>query len=213
MNKSEYMELFIEETREHLQLLNEGLLKIEKKPGDDGPINEIFRAAHTMKGMAATMGFEQITELTHKMESLLVKIREKDLVLSSAISDLLFACVDTLEQMLENIIQGKKKEIDISYLIIQLNNFENPTHNINIDTINELANNSWKELNEYEQKVIIEAQKQNLNIYRCLINISSDCVMKSVRVFMVFKSLEAIGEIIKSVPSSQDLEEIGRAHV
>ncbi|KJS87498.1 MAG: chemotaxis protein CheA [Peptococcaceae bacterium BICA1-8] len=207
MNKSEYMDLFIEETREHLQFLNEGLLQIEKKPDDDGPINEIFRAAHTIKGMAATMGFEQITEITHKMENLLVKIREKDLVLSTAISDVLFGCVDTLEQMLENIIQGQKKEIDISYLITQLNNFENPVHISKIATINESINNSWNELNEYEHTLIVEAQKQNLNIYRFSINVSSDCVMKSVRVFMVFKSLEGIGEIIKSVPSSQDLED------
>ncbi|NLT94237.1 MAG: chemotaxis protein CheA [Clostridia bacterium] len=200
MNKNEYLDLFFEETREHLQLLNEGLLKIEQNPADEEPINEIFRAAHTIKGMAATMGFEQITELTHKMENLLGKIRDKELNFSSDISDLLFKCVDTLEQMINNI--DENKEIEIAHLINQLTNFEKADPQKE-NQIKEETNS----LNEYENKVIIEAQKQNLNVFKCVINVSPECVMKAVRVFMVFKSLEEIGEIIKSIPNSQDLED------
>lgn len=201
MNKNEYLELFFEETREHLQLLNEGLLKIEQNPGDEEPIHEIFRAAHTIKGMAATMGFENITELTHKMENLLGKIRDKELALSSRIIDLLFKCLDTLEKMVEN-INDNNGNIDISHLISELMVLEKG--NINVDKQNSVQADS---LNEYENKVILEAQKQKLNVYKCIINVAPTCVMKSVRVFMVFKSLEEIGEIIKSIPDSQDLED------
>jgi len=202
MNTSEYMDLFIEETREHLQLLNEGLLKIEKNPSDEEPIHEIFRAAHTLKGMAATMGFEQITELTHKMENLLGKIRDKELTLSPQISDLLFKCVDTLEQMVENITNNSDGEIDINYLVSRLTGLEKPDYDPGEQPVS--ANT---DLNEYEHRLIHEAQKRGLNVFKCLINIAADCVMKSVRVFMVFKSLEENGEIIKSVPNSQDLED------
>ena len=155
MNKNEYLELFFEETREHLQLLNEGLLKIEQNPGDEEPIHEIFRAAHTIKGMAATMGFENITELTHKMENLLGKIRDKELALSSRIIDLLFKCLDTLEKMVEN-INDNNGNIDISHLISELMVLEKG--NINVDKQNSVQADS---LNEYENKVILEAQNKS----------------------------------------------------
>ena len=200
MNKNDYLELFFEETREHLQLLNEGLLRIEQNPSDEEPIHEIFRAVHTIKGMAATMGFEQITELSHKMENLLGKIRDKEMNLSPNISDLLFDCVDKLEQMIDNI--NDNKEMDISQLLSQLTYLEKQ----DLSQENPAPQDDAL-LNEYENKVIIEAQKQNLNVYKCIINVSPECIMKAVRVFMVFKSLEEIGEIIKSIPHSQDLED------
>ncbi|MGI6226651.1 MAG: chemotaxis protein CheW [Peptococcales bacterium] len=205
MNKNEYMDLFIEETRENLQLINEGLLKIEKEPGDDTPIHEIFRAAHTIKGMAATMGFEYITELTHKMENLLGKIRDKEMGLSSFITDTLFKCVDVLEQMVENIsLDNNSSEIDLSSLIAELVRLEQPAYTPQSKT---QTISSHTDLNEFEINVITEAQKQDFYVYKCIIAVSPTCVMKAVRAFMVFKSLEKIGEIIKSIPSSQDLED------
>lgn len=204
MNTSEYMDLFIEEARENLQLLNEGLLKIENEPDNEEPIHEIFRAAHTLKGMSATMGFEQITELTHKMENLLGKIRDKEIVQSSLITDLLFRCVDTLEQLVEYISDGRSSEMDISPLLKQLVILEKPVNTPELEAIAIPSNNV---LNEYELKVIEEAQKQKFRVYKCKIDVSPGCVMKAVRVFMVFKNLEEIGEIIKSIPNSQDLED------
>ena len=88
MNMNEYLNLFLEESREHLQNINEGLLKLEQNPQDEETLNEIFRSAHTLKGMAATMGYENIAELTHKMENLLSKLREFEVEFTSEIGDL-----------------------------------------------------------------------------------------------------------------------------
>ncbi len=109
------------------------------------------------------MGFEQITELSHKMENLLGKIRDKEMNLSPNISDLLFDCVDKLEQMIDNI--NDNKEMDISQLLSQLTYLEKQ----DLSQENPAPQDDAL-LNEYENKVIIEAQKQNLNVYKCIIN-------------------------------------------
>ena len=103
MDTSQYLDLFLEESMENVQILNQSLLSLESDPGNLEAVDEIFRAAHTIKGMSATMGFENIAQLTHKMESLLDKIREKELVLNEEIIDVLFQSVDALESMMESV--------------------------------------------------------------------------------------------------------------
>jgi len=204
---NDYMDLFLEESREHLQILNKKLLELEQNPGDRDAINEIFRAVHTFKGMSATMDFGQITKLTHKMENLLDKLREETLSFSSDLGNFLFQCVDILEAMIENIASGANKEFNITDLLNKLAFYEQ------INGVNELQEKNKKtvdaivDFNEYEQKLLNEAKKQNLNTYQITVEIASACVMKSVRAFMVFKNLEEIGEIIKSIPDAQDIED------
>lgn len=207
MNTNEYLDLFLEEAREHLQNLNDGLLRLEQEPEDQEAINEIFRAAHTLKGMAATMGYEQIAELTHRMENLLSKIREEEVKSTQSLSDLLFKCVDTLEEMVENIAGGNTKEFNISQLITDLTSLEtgkaitSPTQEIKNSEDNQI------EFNEFENNLIAKAKEQEFNTFKIIIEISPNCVMKGVRAFMVFRNLEEIGEIIKSIPTSQELED------
>src|SRR3954451_21425292 len=103
MDINQYLEMFIDESKEHLQACNEHLLELEKNPGDLAIVNEIFRSAHTLKGMSATMGYEDLANLTHKMENVLDEIRNEKLEVSPEILDVVFQAVDDLEAMVMSI--------------------------------------------------------------------------------------------------------------
>lgn len=94
------------ESREHLQTLNRCLLNLENNSEDFSILDEIFRSAHTIKGMSATMGFAVIAELTHEMENILDLLRKADLKVTSEIIDTLFKCIDALEQLIEHAATG-----------------------------------------------------------------------------------------------------------
>src|SRR5659263_125370 len=119
MDTSQYMSMFLEESMENLQTLNEALLTLEQQPENIDKLNEIFRVAHTIKGMAATMGYTQMAELTHKMEDVLSKFREGKRKISKDVVTTLFKCLDTLEQMVNNITDGGEKQLPIEDLILQ----------------------------------------------------------------------------------------------
>ncbi len=113
MDTSQYMSMFLEESLENLQTLNESLLDLEQNPDDTDKVNEIFRVAHTIKGMAATMGFTDLAELTHKMEDVLAEFREGKLKVTQDVVTVLFDCLDTLEKMVDNVQEGSEEKIDI----------------------------------------------------------------------------------------------------
>jgi two-component system chemotaxis sensor kinase CheA len=205
MNMNEYLNLFLEESREHLQNINEGLLKLEQNPQDEETLNEIFRSAHTLKGMAATMGYENIAELTHKMENLLSKLREFEVEFTSEIGDLFFKCVDSLDLMVEKIASGNNEDHDISDLVELLIYYEQQDSSQRNILEQDLEENI--DFNEFEEKLITQGLNNNFNFYKITVEIAEDCVMKGVRAFMVFRSLEEIGEIIKSIPSTQEIED------
>ena len=117
MDMTQYLQMFIEESRDHLQNLNDNLLKLENDPNDSEIINEIFRSAHTLKGMSGTMGFTNTQKLTHNMENLLSEIREGNIKPNSNIVDVLFESLDALENYLDEVVntgnEGNKKYEDI----------------------------------------------------------------------------------------------------
>ena len=122
METNQYMEMFLDESREHLQSLNDGLLSLENDPEDLSVLNEIFRNAHTLKGMSATMGYTKTAELTHDMENLLDMLRKEQLKVSSEIIDVIFKCVDSLQEMVENIGNGESEDlVDVSDLVRMVN--------------------------------------------------------------------------------------------
>ena len=120
MDTSQYMSMFLEESLDNLQTLNESLLELEQNPDDTDKINEIFRVAHTIKGMAATMGFNDIAELTHKMEDVLSEFREGELKVSQDVVTILFDCLDTLEKMVDNVQEGIDEQVDIEPIMAKL---------------------------------------------------------------------------------------------
>ena len=216
MDTSQYMSMFLEESMENLQTLNESLLELEQNPEDIDKLNEIFRVAHTIKGMAATMGFSQMAELTHNMENILSEFREGKLKVTEKVVTVLFRCLDTLEKMVNNISEDISEDISIDEILKDLHEMaeigENPKVNEKKieNTPQEISNNDKIErvtLDEYDIDVIKQAKEKMYNAFTVNILISENTLLKAARAFLIFKSLEEYGEIIKSVPGAEDLED------
>lgn len=212
MDLSKYLEMFLEESREHLQNLNTGLLDLEQDPGSVQIINELFRSAHTLKGMSATMGFMNIAELTHEMENLLQLFRSGERILNERQVEVLFKALDTLEQMVEEVANGGEITINVDAFIDMLRSCAQDDSIIPSDQALDTDDGSTNlqdciELNEYEKNVLLDAKAQGINVWIIKISIREACVMKSARAFMVFQQLESLGEVIKTCPSVQDIEE------
>lgn len=213
MEMSQYLEVFIEESREHIQSCNENLLKLENDPDNLELINEVFRSAHTLKGMSATMGFEDMANLTHQMENVLDGVRNGKYKFSSELLDIIFMAIDHLESMVNSIAAGGEGKEDVSDAINKLKMIESGKIVNQSDTTQtaeiDQANISKTNLNydQFEITVLEQANEQGYKVYEVSIFIRPDCLLKAARVYMVFDVLEKIGDIIKSVPSVEQLEE------
>lgn len=213
MGMSQYLEVFIEESREHIQSCNENLLKLENDPDNLELINEVFRSAHTLKGMSATMGFEDMANLTHQMENVLDGVRNGKYKFSSELLDIIFIAIDHLESMVNSIAAGGEGKEDVSDAISKLKMIEsgkivNQTDTTKPADISD-TNISKTNLNydQFEITVLEQAMEQGYQAYEVSVFIRPDCLLKAARVFMVFDILEKIGDIIKSVPNVEQLEE------
>lgn len=217
MDTSQYMSMFLEESLENLQTLNESLLELEQNPEDTDKVNEIFRVAHTIKGMAATMGFTDLAELTHKMEDVLAEFREGELKVTQDVVTVLFDCLDTLEKMVDNVQEGSDEKVDIEGIMAALADIKNngngqasnnvPESTTETSENNVIANKDLSlELNEYDISVIKQAAQKGFNSIELKITLSENTLLKSARAFLIVKDLEDNGEILKSDPSTEDIE-------
>ncbi len=214
MDMNQYMQMFIEESQENLQRLNENLLSLEKDPEDLAILNEIFRIAHTLKGMAGTMGFTKMQNLTHNAENVLSELRTGEIKVSTGLIDVLFESLDALENYVDEIIQtGTEGHEEYGHLIESLNDVleegGTPTSPI-IEQESAQEENTFlgdTDLPEAQQNIVREAQRQALNVYNIHISLSPTCVLKSARAFIIFRELESIGEIIHAIPPVQDIED------
>lgn len=219
MDMSQYLDVFLEESREHLESLNQKLLELEKNTGNLSALNEIFRAAHTLKGMSSTMGFEDLADLTHHMEDVLSDLKEGLLIANSSVVDVLFKCLDRIQMMVDNIEQTGSSSLDNQDLIYLLENIKQGEASAIIESdlpyesdISELDDENNEQItdfqfNDYEITVLKEANSKGFNIFYVKVDIDPDCLMKSVRAFMVFRAIEEEGEVIKSIPAAQELDE------
>ena len=119
MDVSQYLEIFIDETEEHLQTLSDCIMELEKEPENMDTINEIFRAAHSLKGMAGTMGFKRMQRLTHDMENVFQEVRSDKVKVNSNMIDLLFKCLDAIESYLNNVKASSDEGTEDNELIIK----------------------------------------------------------------------------------------------
>ncbi|MFJ7929464.1 chemotaxis protein CheW [Peribacillus sp. NPDC096448] len=215
MDMNQYLEVFIEESKEHLQTCSEQLLVLEKNPEDLSIVNEIFRSAHTLKGMSATMGYEDLANLTHKMENVLDAIRNSQIVLSPELFDVIFLAVDDLEAMVMSIAEGGDGKRNVMGVVHQLEMIEKGESPVS-STIAEVAAASAVlekeemtvgEYDEFEWTVLQQSKDQGFNSFEISIGLREDCLLKAARVFMVFEVLEKSGEVIKSHPPVELLEE------
>ena len=220
MDVSQYLEIFIDETSEHLQNLSQQLMSLEEEPGNSDTINEIFRAAHSLKGMAGTMGFKRMQNLTHVMENVFSEVRNGKMSVTANLVDVLFQCLDALENYLESIQQTSDEGTeDNESIIALLNKFLEGGG----EAAKEAAPAKKKEeqakpaaasanvsnlaFSEFEVNAIKQAFDKGINVYKLVVHVDENCILKAARAFLVFKSLEDLGEIIKSDPYVQDIED------
>lgn len=219
MDMSQYLEIFIEETREHLQSLNQCLLQLEKNPQDSSMLNEIFRVAHTLKGMSGTMGFNRMSRLTHDMEDVLQALRNNEMKVSTELIDLLFKCLDALEgynaRIVETGSEGTEENTSIINALAEMIEKKGAAGTAAAAKASPgaVSNASSPEqavdlaLNQYDLNVINKAAALGNNAYQITVKLNKGCVLKSARAFIIFKTLERHSEIIKSEPKVQDIED------
>ncbi|GAE37342.1 chemotaxis protein CheA [Halalkalibacter akibai] len=216
MINTEYLDVFLDESQEHLQAINDNLLKLEQTPNDLSIVGEVFRSAHTLKGMAATMGFEDLAHLTHNMENVLDLIRNSKLEATSAVLDVVFLAVDDLEAMVTDIATGGEGKRDVSAVVQQLEKIEKGESPTSLEAELEKMVQPEEDANvllleesydEFERTVIDQSFEQGYSAYQIKISIDEKAMLKAARVFMVFDVLEQVGEVIKSTPSAELLEE------
>ena len=215
MDTNKYMDMFLDESHEHLQSLNDGLLSLEDNMEDTSVVNEIFRNAHTLKGMSATMGFNKIAELTHEMEDVLDLIRKEQLKLNEDIIDTLFKCVDSLGQMIDSVGNGEAEDVvDVSDLVKKLSSISKPDQAAAQAAAPAAAaaaapaeNKISIELADVDKDVIKQAQETGMQAIHVRVTLAETCLLKSARSYMVMNALDELGDVIKSVPSAEDLEQ------
>ena len=225
MDVSQYLEIFIDETKEHLQNLNTSILELEQDPENMDTVNEIFRAAHSLKGMAGTMGYKRMQTLTHDMENVFSEVRNGTIKVNAEIIDVLFQILDALDEYLNNIQSSADEGTnDNENLIKALNEFldgkgkgaakeeskgaESSAAKEEVQTSGD-DKNKWKLLkfNESQTHVMQEATAKGMNVIGLTVYVQESCILKAARAFLVYKTLEDMGEIIVSNPSAQDIED------
>ena len=224
MDVSQYLEIFIDETKEHLQNLNTQILELEQDPENENTINEIFRAAHSLKGMAGTMGYKRMQTLTHDMENVFSEVRNGTVKVNGDMIDILFQCLDALDEYLTNIQSSADEGTnDNENLIKALNDqmsgksapAEKPAAEAAPQPAKQEAvqaagdRHKWREikLDDSQKNVMGQAVAQGMNLYGITVYVQESCLLKAARAFLVFKAIEEVGEIIVSSPSAQDVED------
>ncbi|MBR4085065.1 MAG: chemotaxis protein CheA [Lachnospiraceae bacterium] len=220
MDVSQYLEIFIDESNEHLQNLNTQILNLEAEPDNMDTINEIFRAAHSLKGMAGTMGYKRMQNLTHDMENVFSEVRNGHIKVAPSMIDILFQCLDALDEYVSNIKESADEGTnDNESLIKQLNAIldnkgeepEQVKEEPKTSAPKEEAGDGKKWLNivldSTQVSVIKAAQEMKKNIYGITVAVQETCILKAARAFLVFKAVEEKGEIVVSNPPAQDIED------
>lgn len=216
MDVSQYLEIFIDESNEHLQSLSDQLMILEKEPENSDTINEIFRAAHSLKGMAGTMGYKRMQNLTHDMENVFSEVRNGNIKVTSDMCDVLFQCLDALENYVSNIQNTQDEGTDDNEPIIKaLNSFIGGNNEESKETQPQTAasavtageGTSELAFADFEMNAVNEALKKGLGVYEIDVTVDENCILKAARAFLVFKNLEGHCDVIKSEPSTQDIED------
>ncbi|TCL66565.1 two-component system chemotaxis sensor kinase CheA [Hydrogenispora ethanolica] len=204
MEISQYLSVFMDECQEHLLTLNQSLLELEHNPDSSGILDKIFRAAHTLKGASATMGFNKMADLTHAMEDVLSKLRAKEMSLTADMMNTLFEAVDLLEILTNKIGEGKEEDIEISGVVQELRHF------VTADTaVVKVERRQKLQLRylEAEKEQIAAAMDQGAKLYHVDVTLADDCLLKGARVFMVLREIEKKGTVIRSIPTVKELED------
>ncbi len=230
MDTSQYLDIFLDESKEHLQNLSDQIMDLEQNPENMDTINEIFRAAHSLKGMAGTMGYKRMQTLTHDMENVFSEVRNGTFKVQPGMIDILFKSLDALEEYVNNIQQTTEEGTnDNQDLIDALNSILKNNGEVILggdapaadtgaapqasaaapsDTGNG-KRERWQDIKitDTEKMLVEKANSEGLKVYGVTVYVEEACVLKAARAFLVFKALEKLGEIIVSSPTAQDIED------
>ncbi|KOR89990.1 chemotaxis protein CheA [Paenibacillus solani] len=211
MDMNQYLTMFIDESNDHLQSLNENMLQLESNPDDIGIVQIIFRSAHTLKGMAATMGYEDLASLTHQMENVLDLVRNEKLKMQDYIFDTLFKSLDALESMVQDITEGGDGKSDVSSIVASLQSIVRgegaPSSEGAADGASPAVSIKGIELDEFQYSVLDQSISEGHQVLYIQVTLREDCQLKAVRAYMVFEALERSGEIVKTYPDVQEIEQ------
>ena len=220
MDVSQYLEIFIDESSEHLQSLSDCIMTLEKEPDNKDTINEVFRAAHSLKGMAGTMGFKRMQHLTHDMENVFQEVRSDKISVDSAMIDLLFKCLDALDQYLENVKSSSDEGTEDNEMIIkELNDFIAKANGADVaapvveapaapvEKVAESTNEVKLELTDSDKDEVAAAKEEGKHVYAITVYVNQDCLLKAARAFLVFRAVEGLGQVFANHPSSQEIED------
>ncbi|MDE7479557.1 MAG: Hpt domain-containing protein, partial [Lachnospiraceae bacterium] len=226
MDTSQYLDIFLDESKEHLQNLSDQIMELEQNPENMDTINEIFRAAHSLKGMAGTMGYKRMQTLTHDMENVFSEVRNGTFKVQPGMIDILFKSLDALEEYVNNIQQTTEEgSNDNQDLIDALNSILKNNGEVKVGesaaaetaTVQEAPSAAdgnakgerWQniKITDTEKMLIEKAGSEGLKAYGVTVYVEEACVLKAARAFLVFKALEKLGEIIVSSPTAQDIED------
>ncbi len=200
MDTSEYMPMFLAEAREHLEQLNLVIVRLEEDPKDQATVEEIFRIAHSFKGMSATMGFAKVAELTHNMEDVFELLRQRTNGLPSEAIDTVFACLDALSAATDSIETDGEEDLDPAPLVRRLRSLVRPR-----TPEQEAARNGG--FDEPSRAAVDAARAAGARVLRIRIALIPDVMMPAVRAHMVLAALSDHGEVLGSMPAHDGLEQ------
>ncbi|MGF7535564.1 chemotaxis protein CheA [Bacillus mexicanus] len=196
MDTNEYLDMFLEESEDHLREMSDQMMKFEQEPNNLEIVAVMFRAAHTLKGMAGTMGFERTQKLTHTIENMMDAIRNGEVEPTQETIDFMFKGIDKLEVLINEIKDTGAEVSGIDDLV-----------NVEVKTSSQ-KNQNEKEivLSSLEKDAVVVAKESNQNVFQIKFELREDCLLKAVRVHMFFKEMNNLGEIIKTDTEEEELE-------
>ncbi len=217
LDMSAYLGVFLDEVDEQLEILDQEILKLEQDGDNMEIIQNIFRAAHTLKGSSAVMGFEQMKEVTHKTENVLDLIRNRQLKVNTDMINVIFEAIDHIKVLKQAIINGTLAEKDISNIIGKLEKIKN----VDLVSSNILKNETSSLVNIedsgiqsfpavsfdlYQKEIIVKAWEADYKAIAVYIALSDEALMRSVRALLIHNNLKEMGEVIASFPSAEEIQ-------
>lgn len=209
-DNSAYRDLFFEETDDNLAILNQEVLHLEEDPHDKQIIDVIFRAAHTLKGMAATMGYETMAKLTHTVENLFELVKSDELKVSSDLISLIFESLDTLAEIVENLRLEDSENVDISSLVNRLELVAEGGQSTGRAEASVEAKNKdydFPTLEESDGVAIKSAESTGYHLYAIGVRVEETSMMKAARAFLLISKLEQLGDFVQMKPTAEALEQ------
>ncbi|WP_214702238.1 MULTISPECIES: chemotaxis protein CheA [unclassified Exiguobacterium] len=203
MDVNEYLGLFLDESQEHIQSINTQLLKLEQTGGAD-VVQEIFRSAHTLKGMSSTMGYERVANLTHEMESALDLVRGGKKESNQLLLDTMFIAMEQMEDMIADIESGGKgANVDVSETVAGFQSFIGGKEAV----VEQTSETNTFEVDLYTNSVIDQAKQSGFEAYQITVKLSEAVVLKAARAYMVFDRLQELGEVVRTYPETEEIEQ------